>query len=56
MGRGICFVGQVKDHHPHVLSLSVCRVPTLFSVTQEGSYNMPSAPGHPHVCKSIKEQ
>lgn len=56
LGHGICFTGQVQGHHPHVLGLLGCRVPTLFSVTQDGSYNVPLAHGHPHVCESIKEQ
>lgn len=56
LGDRICFIGQVQGHHSHVLGLPSSRVPTPFSVTQDSSYNMPLAPGHPHACKSIKEQ
>lgn len=54
-GHRLCSIRQVQGHHPHVLGLPCCRVPTLFSVTPDGSYNVPLAPGHPHVCENIKE-
>lgn len=56
LGHRICFIGQVQDYHPHVLSLPGYRVPTLFSVTQDSSYNVPMVPGCPHICASIKAQ
>lgn len=54
LGHRICFIGQVQGHH--CKGLPGCRVPTLFSVTQDSSYNVPMGRGCPHTCESIKAQ
>lgn len=35
LGHGACFTGKVQGNHLLVLGLPSCRVPTLFSVTQD---------------------